>query len=341
MLRLLPRLGFAAAAVAALTGIAAAESVEDFYKGKTIRVIVGSGAGGGSDVYTRVFVKYFSNHMPGNPTVIVQNVPAAGGVVAAQQIFNTAPRDGTAFASVMRTIPLMPLLTDGKLNYDPLRMSWLGSLNRETNVIVTWNTSATKTLDDIFNRATVVGTTGKGSDSQVYTLLLNRTLGAKFKLVGGYAGGPEIDLAMERGEVEGRVSITWTQMRATHADWLRDHKVNLVAQLGLKRDPDLPDVPNVLERVKDPLDREVYDFLFARQEAGRPYAAPPEVPADRLAALRKAFAETAADPEFVAEIKARGGSVELLTGEELEALIAKLYRSPSEVIGAVKEALAQ
>ncbi len=323
----------------ALTAHAIAQGVADFYRGKTLSMIIGSGAGGGSDVFSRVFSRYLTKHMPGHPRIIVQNLPAAGGVVAAQEIFNTAPRDGTVLGSVMRTIPFMPLLTEQKVSYDANKMNWLGSLNRETNVIVTWHTSPSKTLDDIFRRRTVVGTSGFGSDSQVYTQLLNRTLGTKFDLVGGYKGGPEIDLAMERGEVEGRVSITWTSLKTGHVDWVKNHKVNVIAQLGLRRDPDLPDVPNVLDLVRDPNDRQVFEFLFARQEAGRPYAAPPNVPADRIGALRQAFKAAADDPEFVADIEGRGGSVEFMPGGELQSLIAQLYETSPQVLKAVRQAL--
>jgi tripartite-type tricarboxylate transporter receptor subunit TctC len=326
----------------ALSGtMASAETVEEFYHGKTIKLIVGSGAGGGSDALSRIFAKYFTQHMPGKPAVVVQNLPGAGGVTAAAQIFNTQPRDGTVFASVMRTIPVLPLLTEKPLNYDPLKMSWIGSLNRETNVIVAWHTSPVQTLDDVFKREMAVGTSGPGSDTYVYSVLLNKTLGAKFKIISGYPGGPEIDLAMQRGEVEGRVSITWTSLKTGRSDWLRDKKVRVLAQLGLQREPDLPDVPNVLELVKDPTDRQVYEFLFARQETGRPFVAPPDVPADRLAALRKAFVDAANDREFLAEIQSKGGSIELMSGEELQAFVGKLYKTSPEVIKAAKEVLGQ
>lgn len=325
--------------LAGSTSLSSAQSVEDFYKGKTIRLIVGSGAGGGSDVISRVFAKYMVAHIPGKPTIIVQNIATAGGVIATAQLYNTLPRDGTAIGSVMRTIPVMPLLTDKDLNYDPRKMGWLGSLNKETNVIIAWHTSPIQTIDDVFKREMVVGSGGGSSDTHVYALLLNKTLGTKFKIVSGYPGGPEVDLAMERGEVEGRVSITWTSMKGNRSGWLREGKVRVLAQMALQRDPDLPNTPNILEYVKDPVDRQVYEFLFARQEAGRPFVAPPELPAERLAALRQSFVDTAKDPEFLAEVAAKGGTVELLTGEELQALIEKFFKTPPNVLKAAMEAL--
>src|SRR5579863_4979506 len=182
---------------------ALAQSVEHFYKGKRITLIVGSGAAGGDDVFARLVAKYLPKFLPGSPTVVVQNLPGAGGLVAATQMFHTKPRDGTVIAAVLRTVPMMPLLSEQPVNYDPRQLNWLGSLGAETNIIVVWNTSPDLTFDDVFKRETVVGTTGGKSDTTTYALLLNQTLGTKFKLVSGYPGGPDIDLAMERGEVEG------------------------------------------------------------------------------------------------------------------------------------------
>lgn len=329
----------AMAATVALTAPAFGQSVEQFYKGKQVKLLVGSGAGGGGDVFARIFAKHLPKHLPGSPSIVVQNVPAAGGVVATAQLYNTQPRDGTAIAAVMRTIPMMPLLVEKDVNFDSRKLNWLGSLNKESNVIVVWHTSPIMTFDDVFKRETIVGTTGGSSDSNVYALLLNQTLGTKFKIVGGYPGGPDIDLAMERGEVEGRVSITWTSLKSSRSEWLRDKKVRFLAQMALTPNPELPGVPSVLDLVKDPKDRQVYEFLFARQEAGRPFVAPPEVPADRLAALRKALADVANDKAFVAEVEHGGGSIELMTGEETQALVEKYYATSPDVLKAVRAAL--
>jgi tripartite-type tricarboxylate transporter receptor subunit TctC len=329
----------AAMAVCVSAGAVLAQSVEDFYKGKTITLIVGSGAGANDDLYARIFAKYLPKYMPGNPTVVVQNQPNAGGLVAATQLYATAPRDGTMIASVMRAIPTMPLVSNQPVNFDSSKLNWLGSLSKETNIIIVWETSPDKTFEDTFKRETVVGTTGGSSDSNIYALLLNQTLGTKFKIVGGYPGGQDLYLAMERGEVEGRVSTTWTSLKSTKPEWLKDNKVRILAQMGLTKNPELPDIPNVLDYVKDPKVREIYDFLLSRQEAGSPYVAPPEVPADRLAALRKAFMEVAADKDFLAEIAKINGTIEALSGEELQKMVANYYAMPADVIQSVKAAL--
>jgi tripartite-type tricarboxylate transporter receptor subunit TctC len=329
-----------AAAVGTLaSGRAMAQSVEEFYKGKTITLMVGSGAGGGDDVFARLFAKYLPKYLPGNPTVIVQNQPGAGGLVAATQMFTTQPRDGTVIASVMRTVPLMPLLSDKPVNFDSRKLNWLGSLSAETNVIIVWNTSPVTSFDDVFKRETLVGTTGGSSDSNVYALLLNQTLGTRFKIVGGYPGGPDIDLAMQRGEVEGRVSITWTSLKGSRSDWLRDKQIRIIAQMGLERNPELKDVPNVLEYVKDSKVAEVYKFLFSRQQAGRPFVAPPDVPADRLAALRQGLADVATDKDFIADAQKTGGTVNLMKGEDLQAMVNNYFTYPKDVIDAARSAL--
>ncbi len=314
-------------------------SVEDFYRGKQYKVLVGSTPGGGNDLFARMFAKHFGKHVPGNPTWAVVNMPGAGGLLVTQQIYKLQPKDGSVVAAVQRGVPLEPLLSGKDLQYDSQKMKWLGSLNKETNLIIAWHTAKVKTADDLFKYEFIAGSSGGGADSLTYPRLLNKTLGTKFKVITGYAGGEEQSLAMERGETDGRASVPWTTVRANHSDWLRDKKINIIVQMALERDPELPDVPNVIEYVKDPKDRQVFELLFARQETGRPYAVPPEIPADRLAALRAAFIATAKDPEFIKDMEQRGGSVELLNGEDMERLVARLYRTPEDVVRMAREVL--
>jgi tripartite-type tricarboxylate transporter receptor subunit TctC len=312
---------------------------QPFYKGKTITLIVGSGAPGGDDVFARLVAKYLPKYLAGSPTIVVQNIPGAGGLVAASQMLHTQPHDGTVIAALLRAVPMLPLISSQPTDFDPRRLNWIGSLATETNTIAVWCTSPDKTFDDVFKRETVVGTTGGSSDTQAYALLLNKTLGTKFKIVSGYPGGPDIDLAMERGEVEGRVSITWTSLKATHSEWLKDNKVRILAQMGLQRNPELPNTPNVMDYVKDPKVREIYQFLFSQQQAARPFAAPPGVPAERLAMLRKAFADVANDANFRADVQKTGGSVTLMTGEDLQKMVSSFYAYPPDVISAAKAAM--
>ena len=315
------------------------QSVEEFYKNKQYKVLVGSTPGGGNDLFARMFAKHFGKHVPGNPTWTVINMPGAGGILVTQQIYTLQPKDGSVIAAVQRGIPLEPLLSGKDLKYDSLKMKWLGSINKETNLIIAWHTAPVKTAEDMFKYEFIAGAAGGGADSLTYPRLLNKTLGTKFKVITGYPGGEEQSLAMEREEIHGRASVPWTTVRANHGDWLRDKKINIIVQMALHRDPDLPNIPNVLEYVKDPKDRQVFELLFARQETGRPYAAPPEIPADRLAALRQAFTDTANDKEFITELEQRGGSVELLKYDEMEELIAKLYKTPPDVVAAAREIL--
>ena len=329
---------FGMMAVLASSGVQA-QSVEEFYKNKQYKVLVGSTPGGGNDLFARMFAKHFGKHVPGNPTWAVINMPGAGGILVTQQIYALQPKDGSVIAAVQRGVPLEPLLSGKDLKYDSLKMKWLGSLNKETNLIIAWYTAPVKTADDLFKYEFIAGAAGGGADSLTYPRLLNKTLGTHFKVITGYAGGEEQSLAMERGEVHGRASVPWTTVRANHADWLRDKKINIIVQMALQRDPDLPDVPNIIEYVKDPKDKQVFELLFARQETGRPYAAPPEIPADRLAALRTAFVATAKDQAFIKDMEQRGGSVELLTAEEMEPLIARLYKTPEDVVLAARDIL--
>lgn len=331
---------FGVMAVIGSSGVQA-QSVEEFYKNKQYKVLVGSTPGGGNDLFARMFAKHYGKHVPGNPTWTVINMPGAGGILVTQQIYSLQPKDGSVIAAVQRGIPLEPLLSGKDLKYDSQKMKWLGSLNKETNLIIAWHTAQVKNADDLMNKKLefIAGAAGGGADSLTYPRLLNKTLGTRFKVVTGYAGGEEQSLAMERREIDGRASVPWTTVRANHGDWLRDKKINIIVQMALHRDPDLPDLPNVLEYVKDPKDRQVFELLFARQETGRPYAAPPEIPADRLAALRKAFVAVANDKEFIQDMEQRGGSVELLTAEEMEPLITRLYQTPQDVVLAAREIL--
>jgi tripartite-type tricarboxylate transporter receptor subunit TctC len=317
-----------------------AQPVTEFYKGKTITLTVGSGVGGGDDIFARIFAPYLTKYLPGHPEIIVQNLPGAGGVLAAARMANTLPRDGTAIGTVIRGVPTAPLVSEIPLSYDSRKLNWLGSLAKESSVALVWHTSPVRTFDDLFKIETTMGTVGGNSDTNVYAQLFNQTLGTKIKIVSGYPSGPDIDFAIERGEVDGRAASTWTYIKGTRSDWLKENKIRILTQMGLERDPELPDVPNVLEYVKDPKIRSAYEFLFSREEVARPYVAPPNVPADRLAALRKAFADATADPGFSEQIlKKADGTVHLVTGEQMQTMMVKYYGLPADVLGIVQNAL--
>lgn len=333
-------LAAALALLAALPAPAAeAQTVEEFYKGKQLKLMIGAAPGGGNDIFARLFAKHYGRLVPGNPTIVSSNLAAAAGIALANQLFATQPRDGSVIAYFQRNIPLEPLLGGKEVQYDSTKLRWLGSLNRETNVIVAWHTAPVKKVDDLFTTEMIVGSSGGGADTLIFPHLFNRMLKTRFKVVSGYSGGDEMDLAMERGETHGRASMTWTTLSTSRVRWLNEKLAAPIAQYGLKRDPALPDLPNMLDFVKDPDDRQVLELLLARQETGRPFATPPEVPADRLAALRQAFAAVARDPEFLADANQRGISPELMTGEDVEALLARMYKTPPETLQKARQAL--
>lgn len=328
-----------AVAIAAMGG-AQAQSVTDFYKGKSIKMVVGASAGGGNDVYARLLSRHMGRHIPGNPGFVVQNVPGAGGLVAANTLYNRAPRDGTTFAALTRVLPLDPLIGDpGKAQFDPLKFNWLGSLNKDTNILVGWHTAPVKAIDDIFKTEMIVAAAGANTDGVVYPKIINKLLGGKFRIVAGYPGSGDMMLAMERGEVHGRGGVPVGTIFGNHLDWLKDGKIRIIAQFALKKDPLLPDVPLLLDRVKDSEVRSVFELLFSRQEMGRPYVAPPALPADRLAALRAAFVATGKDAAFVAEAKKLKLPLDVISGEEVAGLIAQAYKTAPKTIELTKSLL--
>ena len=324
-------LGFAAAPVAA-------QSIESLYRGKTVKLVLAAAPGGGADLYARIFIKHFGRHVPGNPTFVIQNVPGAGGMTAALQMMNAAPRDGSTIAFLQRNSLVEPILAEQAGAFDPRKLNWLGSLNKDTYVIIAWHASGVATLDDVRQKELVLGNTGGGNENLTFPELLNQTAGTKFRLVRGYPGSHDLALAIERGEVQGR-ALTWTTLRGDHPDWIRDHKVNILVQLGLSRNPEIGDAPSALELVTKPEDRQLLEFMFAPLEAGRPFALPPDTPEPIVTALRKAFVELAADREFVDEVKARGGSIEFIDGDAAQALIRKLYETPPQVVERARSVL--
>ena len=314
------------------------QTVEELYKGKQLKFVVAAAPGGGADLYARLVSKHFSRFIPGNPSIIVQNVPGAGGMTAASQLMNNPAKDGSVFALLQRNNLVEPLVSERRSGFDPRKLKWLGSLNKDTYVIIAWHTSGAKSLDDVKKAELLLGNTGGGNENVTFPEMMNKTLGTKFKLVRGYPGSHDVALAIERGEVQGR-AVTWTTLVGEHSDWMRDKKINIIAQLGLGRNPDVGDIPNATEFVTNANDKSLFDFMFSPLEAGRPFAMPPETPAPVVEALRKAFVDMANDKEFVAELKARGGSVELLNGGDTQALINRLFETPEPTLARARELL--
>ena len=316
----------------------AQDDVAAFYRGKQLRMVVGSAVGGGYDLFARIVARHIVNHIPGRPHIIVQNQPAAGGAVMTNQLYGQGPKDGTVIGVPINGIPTAPLLQSG-IQFDATKLIWVGSTNREAYVAFVWHTAPVESIADLRSREVVVGATTPGTTMVDFPLLVNDILGFKFKIVRGYQGTPQINLAIERGEVQGMGGIGWASVKAQTPHWISDKKIKVLAQYGLERHPELSDVPTMLELAKSNADRQAMTMLFARTEYGRPYFLPPDVPEERVAALRRAFDATMKDTAFIAEAAKLQFDVDPLTGEQVQALVAQLAATPREVVTRVRAAL--
>jgi tripartite-type tricarboxylate transporter receptor subunit TctC len=314
-------------ALLALASPAQAQSVEEFYRGKTITISVGFTAGGGYDLYARVLGRHMGRHIPGNPQLVVQNMPGAGSLKATQYVYSVAPKDGTVLASVSRGMATEPLLNDAK--FDATKLTWIGSVTSETSICATWHTSQVKTWDDMFKREFTLGGSAVGADPDTFALILRNVFGAKVKLVTGYPGGNDINLAMERGEVDGRCGWSWSSLKS-QKQWLP--QVNPLVQFALEKSADIPQVPFALERAANEEQRQVLRLLVAGQYLGRPFFSTPDIPADRKEALRAAFDATMKDAQFLAETTKLNLEVTPATGKAVDAFLATLYATPKDVV---------
>jgi tripartite-type tricarboxylate transporter receptor subunit TctC len=329
---LLPTLVLCAAAPAH------AEDVSDFYKGKQLRFVVGSAAGGGYDLFARIVARHMVHYIPGNPTIIVQNLPAAGGVVMTNQLYAQGPKDGTVIGVPINGIPTAPMLMNGP-QFDSSKLIWVGSTNRETYIAYIWHTVPIKNITELKNKELTVGGTTPGTTMVDFPLLVNDVLHYKFKIVRGYGSTSAIDLAMERGELQGNGALGLASLKARQQSWIDEKKVRFIAQYGLTRSSELPDVPTMLEQATDEPAKQAMRMLFARTEYGRPYFLPPGVPKERVEALRRAFDKTMKDPQFVAEAEKLKLEVSPMTGEEVQELVGHLAATPPAVVARVRHAL--
>lgn len=317
---------------------AAAQSVEQFYKGKQINLVIGADIAGGYDTYGRLFARLMPKHIPGHPNMIVQIMPGAGGVVAANFLYAIAPKDGLTLGTVQRQIPEGPLVGLGGAQFDATKFNWIGSLNNEVSICVSWHTAAVKTFKDAFDKELIVGAQ-KQANTEQYPSIFNNILGTKFKIISGYTGGNGVLLAMERGEVEGRCSWSWSSIVVQKPDWLKEKKINLLAQIALVGHPDLPDVPLVMSFAKTDEDKQVLEFLFARNVLGRPFLAPPGVPGERVVALRAAFDAMVKDKDAIADFEKQKQELTPVGGEALQNLMNRLYATPKDIIAKADKAM--
>ena len=326
--------GCVAAAFAPATS-SAQDAVADFYRGKQVTITVSTAPGGSASLYAQALSHRMGQFIPGNPSIVVQHMPGAGGLVAANTAYLTMPRDGTAFITTSRTVPLEPLMGNQNAKFDPRQFNWLGTANVEYTTCIAWHTAPVKTLADAFVTPLVVGGYGSDGISTVFPKAANALAGTKFKIVTGYQGSPEILLAMERGEIEGFCAIGWTYLKLRKADWLAEKKINILFQMADKH-PDIPDVPSIIDYAKTPQDRAVFDLLFAPQKMGRPFYAPPGIPPERVAALRAAFEHTLKDRQFLAEAEKMGLEVQWVGGAEVAAMVNRIYDAPPGVVARMK-----
>jgi tripartite-type tricarboxylate transporter receptor subunit TctC len=317
----------------------AQEDVGAFYRGKTLRIVVGVAVGSGYDINARLLARHLGAHLPGNPTVIVQNQPGAGSLTMTNQLYGAGPFDGTVVGASFNGMPTTPLLQPAGARFDPVKLNWIGSTNRETQVTYLWHTAPAQTLADLERTEVIVGAQAPGSTQYDFPLLANHLFGTKFKIITGYESTPKIHLAMERGEIHGNGATNWSTLKSLNSNWLEEKKVRVIVQWGLKPHPELAGVPLILDSAKTDADRAALRLVIARLEYGRPFFMPPQVPAERVAAVRRAFDAAVRDPAYVAEAEKLKIDVDPLSGEEVAALVEQVSRTPAETVTRVRTAL--
>jgi tripartite-type tricarboxylate transporter receptor subunit TctC len=318
--------------------VARSASVEEFYKGRTVSLIIGFSAGTGYDIYARLLARFIGRHIPGNPTVIAQNMPGAGSLKAAMYVYAVAPKDGAVIATIGRSAPLEPLL--GEAQFDGRGFTWLGSIASSSSLCATWHATAIKTWQDVLTKPFALAGEGSGSEPDSFARILKNIFGAKVKLVTGYPGGNEMNLAIERGEVDGRCGWSWDSIKSTRPDWLRDRKINLLTVFSLQKAVDIPtEVPLIGDLAATQEQRQILRLHLAGQSFGRPFFTSPGVPEDRKAALRAAFDATMQDPDFIAETNKVKLEISPTSGAEIDRLLKEIYATPRDVIEKAKQAV--
>lgn len=311
-----------------------------FFAGKQMTMIVYSSAGGTYDLYARLLGRHMPDHLGGNPTFVTKNMMGAGGITAARYLYVTAPKDGLTIGTIGRGLPFEPMLGGGQaIDFDPVSFTWLGSMNQESSMAISWHTSAVKTARDLLSKELLTAATSAGSDNQIIPLALNGLVGTKFKIISGYYAMGNATMALERGEAEGIGYWAWVAIKSEKPDWLREKKINLLFQTSLKPHPDIPDVPLALSLARNEEERECLELLLARDVLGRPFVAPPDIPGDRAAALRAAFNASLKDPALLED--ARKGNLEIIpaTAEDVQALLARVTALPKAVVERTKTAM--
>lgn len=317
-------------------GTASAQSVEAFYKSKRLTLIVASGAGGGYDLYARVLARHYPAHIPGNPTIVVQNMPGASGVTATAFVANSADRDGSVILSTSNNLAIQPLFDKTQTLYDPLKFNWVGSMGKLDSICVTWGTSPIKRLEQAMEREVISSATGPTSNGVTVPSLINYLAGTKFRPIVGYSSSDQ-RLALERGEVEALCGLAYSTLAVSNPEWIKDKKVNILVQITRKPIAALGPVPLIYDFATSDADKRLLDLWTIPQEMGRPFAAPPGVPDDRLTALCRGFDATLKDPEFLAEARKTNLDIDPITGEEMGKLVQQAYATPKDIVAKMAE----
>ncbi|HEY4266280.1 MAG TPA: hypothetical protein VGM72_13250 [Micropepsaceae bacterium] len=317
--------------------IAQAATPAEFYKGRTISVIIGYSAGGGYDLYARVLSQHLGKHIPGNPTVIPQNMPGAGSIKTANYIYSVAPKDGTVIGTFARGMASAALIGQAKL--DARKFTWLGSMTKDVTLCISWNTSPIKNWNDAMTKQFTAGGEGAAGDPDIFAKLYKNVFGAKIRLATGFPGTTDITLAMQRHEVDGLCGISWSTVKARYDNWVKDKKINILIQAAPAKASDLPDVPLASEFAKTTEQRQILDFAVANEVLARPFVAPPGIPTDRKNVLLAAFAATLRDPAFLADASKTMLDIDPVSGPEAEAVVASLYALPKDVVAKAARAI--
>lgn len=329
----------------ALLGLAAAAptpaaSQADFYKGKTVELIISTGAGGGLDANGRIVARHLGNHIPGNPTVVAKNMPGAGHIRAANYVFSQAPKDGTTIGTFIPIFVMAQVLERSKsIQFNPAHFQWLVSTSSSNSTVYVWHTTGVKTIEEAMQKQVLMGGTGVGSYNVIYPTVLNSVVGTQFRLVTGYASTTEIAIALERGEVQGRAGNNFNSLTSEHADWLKSSKINLLAQVGLTRDPEFPNVPLITDFAKTDDARQILRFFSTDIVIGRPFVTAPGVPAERVAILRKAFDSLLKDPAFRDDCKKAGIDISPVGGTAIQQIVTDFMNTPADVVVKAKAAM--
>jgi tripartite-type tricarboxylate transporter receptor subunit TctC len=330
---------FALAIVVGLDPAARADPIADFYRGRTISWILSAGAGGGYASYALAFAPYFSAHIPGNPAIVIQNMPGGGGIRAMLYLDSVAPKDGTTLGLVHSSVPFAPIYGIKAASFDPRKMNWIGSIDASTGICVAWHESGIATWQDLLDKPFIVGGTGAGSQMETLPVMLDKLFGTKIKVISGYKGGNDIYLAMERGEIQGRCGGLISSINSTRPDWFPQKLVNVPIQIAGTRNPLFPQTPAIAEFVKDDRTRKILQLILAPLEMDRPILAPPGVPAERVAALREAFHAAMNDPAFIAEAEKDHLEIREISGQRVTQILDDAYAMPPDIAKGATDAM--